>query len=95
MPLFHSLGGGGKSGGGGGDMRQQGSKLSGSPRNLKAERKAERQDVSGHSLRAAGVFSNSRTDTTHLSALRGSCPWRCDGTGPTRDTEEGGKTLQS
>lgn len=59
MPLFHSLGGGGKSGGGGGDMRQQGSKLSGSPRNLRAERKAERQDVSltvyGQQVCSAGL----------------------------------------
>ena len=45
LPLFHSLGGGGKSGGGGGDMRQQGSKLNGSSSNLKAERKAEKQEV--------------------------------------------------
>lgn len=37
LPRFHSWGGGGKSGGGGGDMRQQGSNLSGSSSNLRAE----------------------------------------------------------
>lgn len=42
LPRFQSRGGGGNRGGGGGDMRQQGSNLMGSSRNLRAERKTER-----------------------------------------------------